>query len=472
MRKFNAKQTKVAESATVAPRGATVFSVIVRQKMEANPNPKAPMRMKMLVASRKPVDVFVTNKQGEPVYEDDGAGSESSSVSDNGSEVAEPEAKRARLDGSVHGGDAAKVQRRVTLVPGFSFSGAFWDKQSISRLGPNDIIQISANCEMYMDRPSYKCTVVSRTVDSALTQDAYNKHLAGTALADIPTLDRFDELEDAERQSLGFVVPLFMDASSPSFKSVDFACDVTKPERLVAAVGPNSPHAPGSVIGFNMEVQQKMYNRIVLCYTRLTGGPVIHFTLRYKVYDNGSTIWDAYGVLNLESWKRIGYRLLYNSDKAYVAGFSTKSGVQDVCNTGDDEDVSGDDTPIERSDGFITEFKVNMASTAALAGLPLTRKWVSDNLGMMSNHRFVVDETVAHPINKNFRMKATNGTKGSAVNLSEMAKDQVAAFLQVTEDSGTAEKCEFYGVYAEDDAYLHPDNRDSMVPVTVFAVFK
>lgn len=429
--------------------GQTIMSVVVLKKMEPRDaaNPRSPIGLMVYALGDASIKYKKTTGSDPVADYNDAIGGDS----DGG------DAKRVKTEADTH----------ATINSGDVIYVANFDRTNAARIKAGIRVKITISADLYKGKPSYKCNAV--TIDSAesdiLDIAIYNKYIVDTSMAKLPVLANF-----GDRDSTNFCLPLSNDSSV--FSEVDVVVDDDNEDNL--------QYAKDNIktIGITTLSDGKPSNFFGVVYTN--GDRKVMLKLNYE-----KSIWNEFGIYNLDSWKKVIPRMLYNAKECLIYGFSTRDGIQSmVTNITDEGEV--DEDAMQFTCGYTSRLGINLAKTVVAAGVELGFQYVNEHFGAESDFKFdkhsdVLDHEMqpvkTSAINQSAKNKIKSGIMGSVVNITELQEDFSPAVFKAIADVNNVK---FYGIFetTEDRPYEYTGDapieeflvEQSIKPVTIFAV--
>jgi len=315
----------------------------------------------------------------------------------------------------------------TTIGPNQVFYCFNFDRQSLPRLQEGTYVRLAISADKFKGGDSFKCDKLSIDDNQCdvLSKQVYDKFIANSTMGMVPTLDTFAD----EQTSRTFVLPI--SSNNGVFPQTTVVFDESDPDNFEVETD------EGPVVGITTPMNGKKATCIGVAYTLNNEGQTQAFLkLAYT-----KKLWEALGVVHLPIWKKVAPRLVYNTEEAFVYGYSMREKVQSM--------VTDDESAIVPTTGFATRMRLNLAKSVEKAGVPLSHAFVLANFGPESNHSFDDTEYLMHPINAGWKAKVKAGIKGTVINLTEVSDDHLVGFFKLVDETTNIR---FYGVWPMDEA--------------------
>ena len=360
-----------------------------------------------------------------------------------------PFQQRKARDGSsepkvAHLDDEGKEVRGGVLEPGQTvIMNAFCPNMNKAEEG--HIVEFAMSSGVYADpnrggeeRITYKAhSMKIGNGSDCLTDKVYRNLVVGSELAEVPT--RFNILPEnfpdgtlLEHMTRRFVLPLQV---NDQFPEVEIQLQQDR-ERMCCRKDDTV------FVGFNTEDEGKASNYLCVGYNRGEGRKPVLFKLSYQ-----PRLWLAFGVEDLELWKQVASRLVFNCRGGYVYGYSRLDRVLSLAanaNQSQDEmqDEGDDEKDILISCGFASRLRIDLRATVRACGIKLPAEWVANTYGPASDYSYS-EVHMQHTLNLGWRARVLTN-RPTELNLTELSDDQLPGFFKAIAGKPNVE---FVGVF-------------------------
>lgn len=396
--------------------------------------------------------------------------------------LAAPSAKRKKKgrDDSVADEEsaAAPPADHTVIQPGDEFACNCFDPAFVPSMKATDVLALSVLANWHEGRWTFKAQKAFYKTDcfDALTPSVFRKSIVSSGLAEVPTRETFGNVEFGTRAYQYFILPLTNECNR--FKDICI-CSIssdTEPTNLCLTSGELEP-----IVGVNCENGDgKSVNRMVVAYEPVEKSkPNVAMSFNFLYPTNTATegsIFEVFGVADLELWRKVGARMILNASEWFAYGYSDYSRIMSMRENmsyrpGSEDATAGDyalaaaaelaeaaaeayvqtppPSPTAASDdestpktlqttGLVLRMNLNLPQTVARAGVKLSLDFVTN---FFNDYTFGFDRIPTRKtLNTGYRARLK--TRGCVINLSELADGERSSML-----GGALKEFDFYGVF-------------------------
>lgn len=310
-------------------------------------------------------------------------------------------------------------------------------------------------CSLYNGMIYYKVNKIFPIDATPNTLHYYEKFCVDKYMGQVPTslnltTAMFPEGTDIKYMDRYFTLPLY---THDSYKCVQIGLDMEKPSDFCGVYENGT-----KTVGLSAQVEDKVINKFMVKYTTLDDLE-IYMDVTYPIKQDSPSMWECFGILNVDMWAASCPRLIYCAKEWFCSGYSK---LERICGHTEDNGKI-------HTSSFIFNMAINLPETIKVAGVELSDDYVKD---FVASYAYESDGDV-HPLNKAWKSDIQNN-RPLCINITEMVDYQLTPFMKAIEGKGV----KFYGIFdiERDDIYerrgehMEYIKENGFKPVTVFAL--
>lgn len=338
---------------------------------------------------------------------------------------------------------------------------------------PGDIIRVGMSCTWSNKHSSYFPNMgAALEVFPGVTDKLYTSQIAGTPLAEVPSLENMSDKDwsedvNPEYRMRPFYLPLSGGAHGP-FADVEIVVGSgdegeNVADRLCCFEGMGRDEI--CTVGVNTVVGGEKRNQMPVLF-KTKDDKTTFMTLAYK-----PQVWACFGVQNLDHWTEVGTRLLYNAQGWYAVGKTNIDRVRALaCN------ADGEENDVITTTGWVSSMNVDMRATAERVGVEVPYDYLVEQFGPDSGYKNHVVMDSEHVLNTKDWKIAVATRKSFVLNLTDMAEEYMSSYLKLAQN---VETVKHYAVFKNDEVYEFAGTHEERLafirekgytPTVVFAV--
>lgn len=358
-----------------------------------------------------------------------------------------------------------------------------FDKSSFIGLALPFIGKVSLSADLYNDNVGFKVKqLITNTNPSIITSSVYNELVNSNPIGEIPTSLNIevDESIPYEYLKRSFILPLSKEEDNDTFSEIDILVDSEDKDRFEGKMKDDDRIYPS----VNMNVGEKNINALNVIFHKNTGEK---FFFKFGYF---ATTWQKFGITDVQSWKQVAGRLIFNAKDWFVTGSSKLEDIQRMTSNSNDDDgydfgdydddgydqedcksmissTKKNDDGIISSTGFMSSMSINLVKTVQAAGVEVSLDYVTKVIGPSSG--FCYNSDFENPLNKSWMVSIEKNMPG-IFNATEFNSFILPAFLDACAKNKNVKFYALFAVGDSGDKQYEKFDEDGEKPSTIFAI--